>query len=237
MWRYFISIILIAAGGVCKLQAQDTIMFPLKFRAGLDLVGVSKYFYDKERANLEVFFSADRNEKLSAILIAGRSDYSYSRYRDESFKMYDFNSQGLYFKTGVDFNLLNPKKAAGKYSLGVGFRYGITNYSYSVPAINLEGYWGRYRTSVPNNKAWGHYLEATPAIRAEIFKNISLGWSVSVRKIISAGAGQNMKPVHLPGYGDGSKAFAFGLNYSIIWSMPYKEKRVIIHPREEEEFE
>ena len=234
MWRYFISIIFIAAGWGCKLQAQDTIMFPLKLRAGLDLMGASKYFYDKGNANLEVFFSADRNEKLSAIFIAGKGDYAYSRCRDDSFMMYDFNSKGIYFKTGVDFNLLNPKKAAGKYSFGVGLRYGVTNYSYDATEINFENYWGRYQTSIQKNRAWGHYLEAAPTIRAEVFKNLSLGWSVSIKKLISSGTGKDIKPVYIPGYGDGSKSFSFALNYSIMWSKQYKEKRVIIHPREDE---
>ena len=208
-------------------------MFPLKYRIGFDLVGASKYFYDKDKANLEVFFSADRNEKLSAIFIAGRSDYTYSRYRDNSLMLYDFNAKGLYFKTGVDFNLLNPKKAAGKYSLGVGFRYGVANYSYDVREINLESYWGRYQTSVPKSRTWAHYIEATPAIRAEIFDNISVGWSVSLRKLISAGAGKNTKPVYLPGYGN-ANSFSFALSYFIIWSKPYKEKMVIIHPIEDD---
>ena len=234
MWRYFISIILIAAGWVCKLQAQDTIMFPLKFRIGFDVVGASKYFYDKDKANLEVYFSADHSEKLSAIFIAGRSDYTSSRYRDENLMLYDFNAKGLYFKTGVDLNLLNPKKAAGKYSLGTGFRYGIANYSYNVREINLESYWGRYQTSMSKNRTWAHYLEAVPAIRAEIIKNISLGWSVSLRKLLSAGTEKDMRPVYLPGYGN-SNSFSFALNYFIIWNIPNKEKRVVINPKVEPE--
>jgi hypothetical protein len=205
----------------------------LKFRVGFDVAGASKYFYDKEKANLEAYFSVDLNEKRSAIFIAGRGDYSYSLYRDETFRMYRFNSSGFYLKSGIDINMFNPKKASGKYSLGVGLRYGITNYSYSVPEINFDNYWGNYQTSIPKNRAWAHYLEATPAIRAEIFKNINLGWSVSLRKMIWSGKG--MKPIYLPGYGNPSKSFGFGLNYFIILNFPYKDKRVIIQPKVEED--
>ena len=234
MWRYFINIIFITAGWVCKLQAQDTITFPLNYRVGFELIGASKYFYDKDRANIEAYFSADLNEKLSAIIIAGRGNYTYSRYRDESFKMYDFNSKGFYFKTGVDFNLFNPKKADGKYSLGVGFRYGITNYSYDMPEVNLENYWGNYQTSIPKNNTWAHYLEATPAIRAELIKKLSVGWSISLRKMIATETGKDMKPIYLPGYGNGTKSIDFALSYFIIWNFPYKYKKVIIHPKVEE---
>jgi len=230
MWRYIISIIFVVSG-VCKLQAQDTIMFPLKLRVGFDIAGASKYFYDKENAGLEAYFSADLNEKRSVIFIAGRSDYSHSLYRDESFKTYRFNSNGFYAKIGVDNNMFKPKKADGKYSLGVGLRYGITNYSYSVSEINLENYWGSYQTSIPKSRAWAHYIEATPAIRAEVIKNISLGWSVSLRKLIFSKKGNN---IYIPGYGDTSKSFGFGINYFIIWNFPYKEKRVIIQPKIED---
>ena len=234
MWRYFISIIFIATVVGGKLQAQDTIIFPLKYRVGFDIAGPAKYFYAKDGVDFEVYFSADRSERLAGIFMAGISDYSYTRNRDESLMMYKFNTKGFYFKTGVDFNLLNPKKAVGKYAFGVGFRYGLSNYSYNIPEINIESYWGRYQTSMQKSKAWGHYLEVAPAIRAEIMKNIGLGWSVNLRKLVSAGTGKNMKPVYLPGYGNGSKSFSFALNYFIIWNIPYKEKRVIIHPREED---
>ena len=219
---------------VCKLQAQDTIVFPLKYRVGFELIGASRYFYDKDKANIEAYFSADLDEKRSATIIAGRSNYSYSRHRDETFMMYHFNSKGFYLKTGIDFNMFNPKKADGQYSLGVGFRYGIANYSYGVPEINFENYWGFYQMSIPKNRAWAHYLEATPAIRAEIIKNISLGWSVSLRKILSTGTGKDVKPMYLPGYGNGTKSFDFALSYFIIWNIPHKEKRVIIQPPVEE---
>jgi hypothetical protein len=209
-------------------------MFPLKLRVGLDVFGASKYFYDKEKANIEAFFSVDMNEKRSAIFIAGRSDYTYSLYIDETFKKYRFNSKGFYLKSGVDINMFKPKKADGKYSLGVGLRYGITNYSYGVPEINFENYWGSYQTSISKNRAWAHYIEATPSIRAEIFKNLNLGWSISLRKAISSGTGKGMKPIYMPGYGDVSKTFGFGINYFIIWSFPHKEKRVIIQPKVED---
>jgi hypothetical protein len=208
-------------------------MFPLKFRVGVELTGASRYFYEKEHAGLETFFSADISEKLAPTVIAGINDYTYLRYRDAGMMMYDFRVKGFYIKPGVDFNLLAPKKAGGKYSFGVGIRYGITGFSYSIPEINTENYWGRHQTSIPVNRAMAHYAEVTPAIRAEIMKNISLGWSVSLRKMISSGTGKDMQPVYLPGYGNGAKPISFALSYFIIWSIPHRVKSVIIHPEEE----
>jgi hypothetical protein len=231
MWRYFISIIFVVASGICKLQAQDTIMFPLKFRVGFDLVGASKYFYDKDRANLEFYLSADLDEKKTVIFFTGITDYVYPRYRDETFIMYKVNAKGFYTKAGVDFNMLQTSKAEGKYFLGVGLRYGISNSSYGVSEINMENYWERYRTSIPTSKVWGHFIEAAPSARVEVNKNLSLGLSGSVRRLIYAGTEKELRPLYLPGYGEGPKLFSFAFNYFIIWNIPYKEKRVITRPR------
>ena len=237
MWRYFISILFVLAVSVCRLQAQDTIMFPQKFRIGVEVIGLSKYFYEKETAGIEAFFSADLTEKYSAIFIAGRSDYSSTLYRDETFMMYDFSVKGLYLKAGVDVNMLDVKKAAGKYSFGLGARYGITGYTYNVAGITRENYWGQFQTSIPERKALAHYFEVVPSIRAEIIKNFSLGWAISLRKMIYSGTEKDMKPVYVPGYGNGAKSISLAVSYFVIWHIPYKERRVIIPPKVQREIE
>lgn len=232
---YSISLLLVFSSLTGIVPAQDTIQFPLKFRLGFELAGTAKYFYEKDRVNLEGYFSIDLNEKFSAIFIAGRSDYSYPRYRDTSFLMYDYRTKGFYFKTGFDINLLKPDKSKGKYAVGIGFRYGICHFNYEIPTITRENYWGRSVSSVPLTDEWAHYIEVTPGVRAEVVKNLSMGWTVSLRKMIDAGTGRHLKPVYLPGYGNGSKSFSPGFNYFIIWSIPLKNKRVIILPEPEEE--
>ena len=231
MWRYFISIIFVAASGICKLLAQDTIMFPLKLRVGVDLVGASRYFYDKDKANLEFYLSADLNEKKSVIFFAGTTDYVYPRYRDETFMMYKINAKGFYSKAGIDFNMLHTSKAEGKYFFGIGFRYGISNYSYGVSDINIENYWERYRTSIPTNKTWGHFFEVASTARVEITKNLSIGWAGNLRKLIYAGIEKELSPLYIPGYGDTSKSFSFAFNYFITWNIQYKEKKAVVRPR------
>jgi hypothetical protein len=232
---YIINLILVFTSICAAVQAQDTIQFPMKFRLGFELAGSTKYFYEKDRMNLEAYFSSDLNEKLSAIFIAGRSDYSYPRYRDSTFLMYDYRTKGYYFKAGFDINLLKPDKSQGKYSVGIGVRYGITHFRYEIPTITTENYWGKFQTSVPSTDEWAHYIEITPGVRAEVVKNLSVGWTVSLRKMIDPGTGSHLKPVYLPGYGNGSKSFSPALNYFIIWSIPFKNKRIIIQPEEEEE--
>lgn len=234
---YIFSAMLALSSFISQSLAQDTVQFPMKVRIGLEAAGSAKFFYEKERFNLEGYISADLNEKYSVIFIAGRSDYSYARYRDTSFLMYDYRTKGFYFRTGLDINLLKPEKSQGKYSVGVGLRYGISHFTYEIPTITHENYWGKYHTSVSSADEWAHFVEITPGVRAEITKNLSLGWTVSLRKMIDPGTGGHLKPVYLPGYGNGAKSFNAGMSYFIIWSIPFRTKRIIIQPEEEEEDE
>ena len=238
MWRisvYIISIILVVSSLPQTGLSQDTIQFPLKFRLGLEVAGPLKYFNNKDLLNIEGSFSSDLNEKFSAIIIAGHTNYTFSKYRDSSFLMYDYRSKGFFFRAGFDVNLLKPEKSQGKYSIGIGIRYGISHFKYEIPAITSENYWGRSVTSVPTTDEWAHYIEFTPGVRAELFKNFSMGWTVSLRKMIDPGTGRHLKPVYLPGYGNGAKSFSPGFNYFIIWSIPFKKKQIIILPEPEEE--
>ncbi|HUX95862.1 MAG TPA: DUF6048 family protein [Bacteroidales bacterium] len=238
MWRisvYIISMMLVFSSLPLTGLSQDTIQFPLKFRLGFEVLGPAKYFNNKDLLNIEGSLSADLNEKLSAIIIAGHTDYSYPRYRDTAFLMYDYRTKGFYFRAGFDINLLKPQKSQGKYAIGIGIRYGISHFNYEIPTITRENYWGSSVTSVPPADEWAHYIEITPGVRAEVFKNISMGWTVSLRKLVDAGTGRHLKPVYLPGYGNGSRSFSPSFNYFIIWSIPFKNKRIIIQPEPEEE--
>jgi hypothetical protein len=234
---YITSAVLVLSGFTLRSPAQDTVQFPMKVRIGLEAAGSAKYFYERDKLNLEATVSADLNEKYSFVFNAGHSDYSYSRYRDSSFLMYDYRTEGFYFRTGFDINLLKPKKSQGKYAVGFGLRYCLSHFTYNIPNITHENYWGKYQASVPSTDEWAHFIEISPFVRAEIIKNLSLGWTISLRKMIDPGTGQHLKPVYLPGYGNGSKSFSPGISYFIIWSIPFKTKRIIIQPEEEEEEE
>lgn len=234
---YIISVIFALSSFTFQAIGQDTVLFPMKIRIGLEAAGSAKYFYEKDRAALEGYISADLNEKYSLVFIAGHSDYSYARYRDSTFLMYDYRTKGFFIRTGIDINLLKPEKSQGKYSVGIGLRYGLSHFNYEIPVITHENYWGKYQTSVSSADAWAHFIEISPGVRAEITKNFSMGWTVSIRKMIYSGSGEHLKPIYLPGYGNGAKSFSSGFSYFFIWSIPFKTKKIIIQPKVEEEEE
>ncbi|MBN2665356.1 MAG: hypothetical protein JXR67_02510 [Bacteroidales bacterium] len=230
---YFISLFLIL--DLPGIMAQDTILFPLKIRAGFDIIGPGIYMSDKNNLNMEGFLSFDRNEKMAYIVEGGYSNFNYSQYN------YDYTSTGTFARLGVDLNLLKPDKALGLYWAGIGLRYGLSLFSSETSSLSYENYWGEMTSSIPSKKMTAHFLEVAPGVRTEVFKNLSMGWTIRLKLLISGGGGKDIRPISIPGYGNGGRTTNAGISYFITWNIPYKTKTVIIKPElpdeEDEEFE
>ncbi len=218
---YFISLLLILCSIQGMVYAQDTIDIPLKIKVGLEVSGPAIYFSDKNILNTEGYISADLNEKRSVVLAAGYLDYKFSQYN------YSYLNKGIFFRTGIDFNLLKPEKSLGKYWAGIGLRYGISRFSSEVPSFQDSSYWGITNSSIAKRINWGHFIEASPGVRAEIFRNFSIGWTISVRMLLYTSTGKDLKPIYLPGFGNAGNRFSTAISYFIVWNIPYKKIRVI----------
>jgi len=235
IFAYYISVLLILITGSLQIRSQnqpsDTVLIPLKIRTGVEIIGPIVYFTDKNNLNAEGFISADLNEKIGLFLGAGYSDYKYSQYN------YKYLNKGFFVKAGVDFNFLKPEKAMGKYWAGIGLRYGLSSFTFEIPSLEHENYWGTFVTSVAPSTYLGHYLEASPGFRAEIFRNFSMGWSINIRKLLFTGAGRDLRPIYFPGYGNGGESVSFGISYFLAWNIPFKKIKVEVKQEETEETE
>jgi hypothetical protein len=74
-------------------------------------------------------------------------------------------------------------------------------------------------------------------VRAELFKNFSIGWTIRLNLLISGGRGRDLKPVYIPGFGNGGKNVSAGINYYLVWSIRYKTQRVITKKEVQQEEE
>jgi hypothetical protein len=226
---YFISVVLVIFCGSLQINGQDTINYPLKIKIGMEVSGPVLYYFDNNILRAEGVVSVDLNEVKSVIFAAGYADYNYSQYN------YTYMSNGMFARAGVDFNLMKPKKTKGLYWGGIGFRYGISNFKYQIPFFKQDNYWGTTQSSVSENKTWAHFIEASPGIRAEVFKNVSMGWSVNLRMLLYSGTGKDLKAIYIPGFGQAEKRFNIGMSYYLSFNIPYKKIRVIIKKPEPEE--
>jgi hypothetical protein len=230
--RLNISLFSFLVIAVCQVRAQDTIPIPLKIKIGIDVYGPAVSYSNKNIRNTEAYISVDLDESKAIFVSAGTSDYKFSQYN------YSYISSGKFLRAGVDFNLLKPDKSQGKYYFGIGLRYGISSFNSEVPFFEKSGYWGTTTSSLPSKKTLAQFVELSPAVRTEIFKNFSMGWSIGMRLLVSSGAGKDVRPIYLPGFGNAAKVLTAGINYFLVWNIPYKTKIVILKkpaPEEPEE--
>jgi hypothetical protein len=215
---YFIELLIV----VCTISAnaQDSLSVPLKIRIGADVYGPVNYMSDKNTLGIEGYFSLDIDTQKAVVIEAGYHDFRYFQYN------YSYQSKGTFIRIGVDFNLIHPELASGKYYAGIGLRYGFSIFKSEVPLLKYTNYWGNIEASVPQSTHIAHFIEASPGIRAEIFRNFSMGWVIRLRALIYSGTGKDIKAVSIPGYGNAVKSFSPGINYYLVWSIPYKNQKL-----------
>ncbi len=195
----------------------------------MEVSGPAIYYSDKNILNAEGYISVDLNEKRAVTFAAGYLNYKYSQYN------YTYLSNGGFIRAGIDFNLLKPDKSQGKYWAGIGLRYGLSRFNSEVPLLEKENYWGSTISSIGRRTNWGHFVEVSPGVRAEIFRNFSMGWSVSLRMLIYTGTGKDLRPVYFPGFGNGTKTITTGISYYLVWNIPYKKIKAIMKKEVPEE--
>jgi hypothetical protein len=232
---YIISLLFITGTILCQAQVPvpgqesdkgpDSIKVPLHIRAGFDIYGPVSYFTNRNNLNIEGFMAMERTSKKTLVIEAGFQNFKYSQYN------YSYHSTGAFIKGGVDFNMIQPFLAAGKYYAGVGLRYGLSIFNSEISSFKHDNYWGTATGSLPSSLHLAHFIEFTPGIKTEILKNVSIGWNLRLRLMVYSGTARDLKPVSVPGYGNGAKSFSPGINYYIIINFPYKS--VFVKPEVE----
>lgn len=138
-------------------------------------------------------------------------------------QLYDigYSTRAPYYRIGMDYNM-QYKNGRPNY-IYLGGRVGYTDFKYSVDAPALiDPVWGNevpvLFTDVPCRAIWA---EAVGGVRAEIFKNLYMGWSLRYKYPIHKGPITNGGPWYIPGYGTGSKT-AFGATYTVSYYFKLK---------------
>ena len=111
---------------------QDSVTIPLKVSFGIEASGPVIYFTDKNVLNTEAYLLYDFDNKKALHAAGGYSNYKYSQYN------YSYRNKGIFFKAGVDFNILKPEISGGKYWAGIGLLYGIIRFTLHVDSVSYE---------------------------------------------------------------------------------------------------
>jgi hypothetical protein len=129
--------------------------------------------------------------------------------------LYDigYSTRAPYYRIGMDYNMQYKNGRSNHIYLGARVGYTAFKYSVDAPAL-IDPVWGDEApvqfSSVPSRAVWA---EAVGGVRAEILKNIYMGWSLRYKFLLNRSAAYG-GPWYIPGFGTGKKT-VLGATYTI----------------------
>lgn len=212
-------------------KKEDIPFYPLfnGIDVGIDLWGPGAYLLGSDKLSLEVSASANLKNRYFPTLELG-----YGRADKGSEDGIHYRTGAPYLRIGMDYNTFYKKKFLHK--LLVGLRYGVSSFQYDVENLdvpdaiwgesvgnpNLEdGIWGG---SLPYKhkgmKATMHWVEANVGIRAQVWRDLYMGWSLRYKIRLSAKTGEYGDPDYVPGFGTYGSS-TVGVFYTITYTLPF----------------
>lgn len=214
--------------------AQDSI--PKKterygIRVGADLSRLARSFYEKDYRGLELVADYRLSKKIFIAGEIGNEDLT------DNEAQLSYTTKGSYFKAGFDFNAYDNWLDM-ENMIYAGMRYSVSSFSQqlnSYAIYNTNPYFGE-NTLEPNQKFDGltaHWVEFVAGVKAEIFRNLFLGFSVRLNYLISNQKPEGFDNLYIPGFNrtyDGN--FGAGFNYSVSYFIPlYKTAKKTETPK------
>nr|WP_320037936.1 DUF6048 family protein [uncultured Bacteroides sp.] len=181
---------------------------------GVDLYGIGSKAFGGDFLSSEVSVDVNLKNRFFPVVELG-----YGKV-DKNNNNISYKSSAPYFRIGMDYNLMFKKKSLSHMYIGA--RYGFTALSYDVKSTGLDDdiYPGEVPFEYTGEKTTAHWMELVGGIRAEVFKNVLMGWSLRYKAKISVKDNVHSTPWYIPGFGE-NKSSTFGITYSLIYKLPF----------------
>ncbi len=213
-----------------KKKKVPEIVYPLYngVNVGVDLFGIGNKVLGGDFLSSEVSVDVNLKNRIFPVVEMGygKTD-SWNDYGTH------YKSSAPYFRIGMDYNVLFKKNF--KNYLFVGLRYATTSFKYDIEALDINDpvYGGKINNpnqednifggSVPFNhkgmKGSMQWFELCGGIRAHIWKDLYMGWTVRFKYRTSSTMDNYGNPWYIPGYGKYSSN-TIGLTYTVIYKLP-----------------
>lgn len=187
---------------------------PTAIRFGPDLITVAKNFTNQNFSGFELNIDADTYRRFYPALDIGRWKNTIDLGNGT------YNTDGNYFKLGVDVNFL--LKDLDRNMFFVGLRYGHSSYNDNVTFTSNDPYFGSVSHSYANSGTRGNWKELTAGVRVKIYKFIWLGMTGRVKLGLNVKGEDVLKTYEVPGYGLTFKNTWYGFNYQILFRIPVR---------------
>jgi len=184
-------------------------------RLGFDISRIAVPYLDEGRVEYDGSVDLRINKNLYPVIEVGWANFETEEMN------FSYRSTGFSLRAGIDKNYLKKDNVNEMGMFFAGFRYGVSFFKHEAPALEIpDPYWGDFSGAIPMKNLNAHWLELTTGIRAKIFKNIYLGWSLRGRLLIHKSDDNNMSPYYIPGYGKVSGRNTLGFRYSVFYQLP-----------------
>ena len=214
--RATISLVLLLACSSASAQKlfrleKDSIPLMRGFQVSFDLVGAAQLMLG-DYGQYEAALRLNLHDQWFPIVEVG---YGKANHDDDPVTHITYKTKAPYFRTGVDFNLLNMKHQSNR--LFAGFRYAYTSYKVDMWRTDFPDPVWKWPTSfgIREEACSQHWLEAVVGIDAQVLGPLHLGWSVRYKQRLAHNDGIIGKTWYVPGYGtwDSSK---LGATFNVI---------------------
>jgi len=229
MLKFFINIIVVFIVTTANAQ-QDSLQQsvdslpemkqPVKVRFGFD---IGKYVWAQlnNSTSYDVYVDANFYKNYYLILEAG-----IENHLTES-SLLNFNTEGIYFKIGVDYNLYKNWLDMDN-DITVGVRYSFSKFDYLLHSFRINQPGSVYvpqlnevDRSFENLSA--QWLDITTKVQVETFKNLYLGYAVSIKYLFHYSKPDDFDVSYIPGFFERNaySSFGFGMQYFIGYRLKF----------------
>ncbi|MFO7939441.1 MAG: DUF6048 family protein [Bacteroidales bacterium] len=221
-WLFITSICLLCASPAVAQQDEQKI--------GRDTVPKNNWQFETVRMGVEIgkfsdlIFLPERSAYAGSVELTFSNKYfitfigGISSYQDEHSKL-TYDASGYYVIAGMDRNMLQKE---GNDAFTAGLRFGYASFNQHAQNITIDSYrWGSYPLHLPEEEATALWTELNIGIKAEVFPNFFLGWSVQARLLINSNY-DTVEPINIPGYGKTGSNFRLAARYSVFYAIPFR---------------
>lgn len=203
---------------------KDSISYKTNYglRLGIDISKIVLSAIDKNYKGLEIVsdYRVAKNWYVATEL--GYETKTTNEFYTSS------TSNGKYIRLGANYNVYknwldmnNEIYVGGRYGLAL-FKQTLNNYT---PNVNSTYFPSENKISNISENLKTHWAEFQLGIKAEIFKNLFVGFSGSYKIGIKIEEPKNFKSLYSPGFNKIFKSkTGFGFNYTISYLIPFTKK-------------
>ncbi len=201
---------------VAQAETKTDTIFTPSLRLGIDVSGFARQFIETETLPLEFSVDFEWRENFFAAAESGylRVDVNRDTHR--------YQAGGYFVRAGTDFNILRGSEHNPNDVLIISLRYGYGKLEHEAPHIVIQDpFWGNFVTNAEKESYSMHWLEAGIGMKAEIWNNFFMGWTLRGRVRLSRTADPNMEPYFVSGFGKSNNT-AVMFHYSVYYRIPLK---------------